>query len=247
VNYNSVTLGGDTYNTTTKTGGTKITNVANGVDPSDAVNMSQLTDTNTNVANITNEVNNFAGDQSTTNTTINGRGIRYVRTNDTGLTVDDAYAQGEGSTAVGYQAKSTGASSLALGQNSVASTDNSVALGANSTTTADLTKPGYNASTTTSIAGTTPVGEVSVGSAGAERRVTNVAAGADDTDAVNVSQLKSVAQGTTDLSNQAVKYDTNVDGTVNYNSVTLGALSTKQRQQRFELTGRKAAPHLDQT
>jgi hypothetical protein len=34
------------------------------------------------------------------------------------------------------------------------------------------------------------VGEVSVGSAGAERRVTNVAAGSGDTDAVNVSQLK---------------------------------------------------------
>jgi hypothetical protein len=28
VNYNSVTLGGDTYNTTTKTGGTVIHNVA---------------------------------------------------------------------------------------------------------------------------------------------------------------------------------------------------------------------------
>jgi autotransporter adhesin len=38
-----------------------------------------------------------------------------------------------------------------------------------------------------------PVGEVSVGSAGAERRVTNVAAGSGDTDAVNVSQLKAAS------------------------------------------------------
>ena len=35
-----------------------------------------------------------------------------------------------------------------------------------------------------------PVGEVSVGSAGAERRITNVAAGSAPTDAVNVSQLQ---------------------------------------------------------
>nr|WP_199043664.1 ESPR-type extended signal peptide-containing protein [Dyella sp. ASV24] len=206
-------------------GGKKITNVAAGdvsADSTDAVNGSQLNDTNNNIANVTNEVNNFAGDQSAINTTINGRGIRYVRTNDTGLTVDDAYAQGVGSTAVGYQAKSTGANALALGRNAVASADNSVALGANATTLADLTKSGYNPSSTASIAGTSPVGEVSVGSAGAERRVTNVAAGADDTDAVNVSQLKSLAQTTNDLSDRAVKYDTNGDGSVNYNSVTMG-------------------------
>ena len=42
--HNSVTLGGATYNPTTKTGGTKITNVANGIAPSDAVNKSQLDD-----------------------------------------------------------------------------------------------------------------------------------------------------------------------------------------------------------
>jgi autotransporter adhesin len=45
VNYNSVTLGGDTYNTTTKQGGTVIHNVAAGTSGGDAVNVDQLNTT----------------------------------------------------------------------------------------------------------------------------------------------------------------------------------------------------------
>ncbi|MEB7502807.1 adhesin, partial [Leclercia pneumoniae] len=80
VNRNSVTMGGTTYNSTTKTGGTIITNVARGVNDSDAVNMSQLNETNADVADVTNIVNNIAGDTSTTYTDLNGKGIRYART-----------------------------------------------------------------------------------------------------------------------------------------------------------------------
>jgi autotransporter adhesin len=64
---------------------------------------------------------------------------------------------------------------------------------------------------------------VSVGSAGNERQITNVAAGTADTDAVNVSQLK--AAGIIDgngNTNSAVTYDHNGDGSTNYNSITLG-------------------------
>ncbi|RSE22556.1 cell wall protein, partial [Atlantibacter subterranea] len=60
VNYNSVTLGGDTYDNSTHTGGTTITNVADGVAPSDAVNFSQLTETNNNVTILGDTINNFA-------------------------------------------------------------------------------------------------------------------------------------------------------------------------------------------
>jgi autotransporter adhesin len=69
-----------------------------------------------------------------------------------------------------------------------------VALGAGSTTTADLTAAGYNPGSG-ALSGTASAanGEVSVGSAGKERRVTNVAAGSAATDAVNVSQLQSEA------------------------------------------------------
>ncbi|MGE8642769.1 MAG: hypothetical protein ACN6PR_29150, partial [Achromobacter sp.] len=56
--HNTVTMTGDTYNSTTKTGGTKITNVARGEGDSDAVNMSQLNETNTKVTNVDNRVTN---------------------------------------------------------------------------------------------------------------------------------------------------------------------------------------------
>lgn len=72
---------------------------------------------------------------------------------------------------------------------------------------------------------------MSVGAAGSERTVTNVAAGqvsATSTDAVNGSQLYAVGEALGDLSSTvnnvaqgAVKYDTNPDGTTNYNSITL--------------------------
>jgi autotransporter adhesin len=59
-------------------------------------------------------------------------------------------------------------------------------------------------------------GAVSVGSPGNERQITNVAGGTEDTDAVNVRQLRAVAvEG-------GVRYEQNADGTTNYNNVTMG-------------------------
>jgi autotransporter adhesin len=65
---------------------------------------------------------------------------------------------------------------------------------------------------------------VSVGSAGKERQITNVAAGRIEkgsTDAVNGSQLYSVADGLGKRIDGAVQYDQNPDGTTNKNQVTL--------------------------
>lgn len=190
-----------------------LTNVADGaITPTstDAINGSQLHETNQNITNVDNRVSNVFGDDSVANVQQNGRGIRYVRTNDNGLPVEDAYAQGQGSTAVGYQATATGDSALALGRNANASADNSVALGTNSTTTSDLAQPAYapNGAVVAGVAN----GEVSVGSAGAERRVTNVAAGAADTDAVNVSQLKGLAGRTDQLTQDALQWDPTANG-----------------------------------
>ncbi|XTE58794.1 YadA-like family protein [Enterobacter ludwigii] len=226
VNYNSVTLGGDTYDNSTHTGGTTITNVANGVNDSDAVNMSQLNDTNTNVNNITDTVNNFAGDQTENNTEINGRGIRYVRTNDTGLPQLDAYANGQGSTALGYNARATGMDSLAMGRNALSLNDGDVALGAGSVTEAAVATTGttLNGQDYT-FAGINPLSTVSVGSRGHERTITNVAAGRisdSSTDAINGSQLFATNTAINMLDKGTVKYDTNIDGTVNYNHITLG-------------------------
>ncbi|MBN3759164.1 hypothetical protein G3N95_40085, partial [Paraburkholderia sp. Tr-20389] len=94
--------------------------------------------------------------------------------------------------AVGDSAYSTASDATALGANAQATTANSVALGSNSVANSTtLTTAGYNPGSGTLSAATAAGGEVSVGKAGAERRITNVAAGLNGTDAVNVSQLQS--------------------------------------------------------
>ncbi len=236
VNRNSVTMGGTTYNSTTKTGGTTITNVARGVNDSDAVNMSQLNETNADVADVTNIVNNIAGDTSTTYTDLNGKGIRYARTNEKGLTRADAYAKGKGSSAVGYSATAIGENSLALGYNAKANNAKDVALGADSLTAAAVATTGTTLrGTAYTFAGAAPASTVSIGSVGKERTLTNLAAGrlsATSTDAVNGSQLYATNQAIegisgdiSDLSDLAVKYDTNPDGTINYNRVSMGGIT----------------------
>ena len=82
----------------------------------------------------------------------------------------EAWASGLNSTALGYYSTAFGDDSAALGSNAFANADNSVALGANSVADRE--------------------GTVSVGSAGNERQITNVAAGTEGTDAVNLDQLK---------------------------------------------------------
>jgi autotransporter adhesin len=96
----------------------------------------------------------------------------------------------------------TGADSVAIGGAALSSGKNSVALGSNSVADRDNT--------------------VSVGAAGSERQVTNVAAGTASTDAVNVGQLNAVSSSVTSLSASAIKYDTNADGTPDYANATLG-------------------------
>ncbi|WP_176385965.1 YadA family autotransporter adhesin, partial [Paraburkholderia youngii] len=201
----TVTLGGDTYNSTTHTGGTRITNVAEGVNPGDAVNMAQLTETNTNVTNL--------GDQVTN---VYEKGTKYFHANSTGA---DSSALGE--------------DSVAIGMGAVSNTAGDVALGAGSVTAAAVGTAGASiGGTDYAFAGANPASTVSVGSEGNERTITNVAAGrlsATSTDAVNGSQLYATNQALdqigsniTNLDQGAVKYDINTDGTVNYNSVTLG-------------------------
>ncbi|WP_244156668.1 YadA-like family protein [Psychrobacter piechaudii] len=86
------------------------------------------------------------------------------------------------SIAVGVGAKANFIDSVALGSNSEVLHDNSVAVGRRSKTNA------YNQQAF--LVGGVATGAVAVGSVGDERRLQNVAAGALDTDGVNVSQLK---------------------------------------------------------
>ncbi|UYO73395.1 hypothetical protein M0220_10885 [Halomonas qinghailakensis] len=92
---------------------------------------------------------------------------------------ENASADVSGATALGTNTTVTNESSVALGQGSIA--DGST-----------LATAAYVPTGTTTVAAPTATSEVSIGSAGNERRITNVAAGATDTDAVNVSQLKAV-------------------------------------------------------
>ncbi|WP_224100982.1 YadA C-terminal domain-containing protein [Paraburkholderia caribensis] len=111
-------------------------------------------------------------------------------------------ASGDFSAAVGAAANATGASSSALGYGSSAVTSNSVALGAGSVAkSGTLFLGGFQPVGGTAISAATAAGEVSVGAAGAERRITNVAAGLTATDAVNVSQLMSEDAKVNNISN----------------------------------------------
>jgi autotransporter adhesin len=89
----------------------------------------------------------------------------------------------------------------AIGNAAVVTANRGVALGAGST----ATRAGMNGATErfSNTAVTSTEGAVSVGSAGGERQITNVAGGTADTDAVNVRQLDAaMAQSGLDMSNQ---------------------------------------------
>lgn len=104
---------------------------------------------------------------------------------------NSASAMGSNSVAIGEASSAAGAGSTALGRGAttLAAASNSVALGQGSVASAANT--------------------VSVGAAGSERRVTNVAAGVNPTDAANVSQLSSAATG---LQTQISGLQTQING-----------------------------------
>ena len=136
--------------------------------------------------------------------TANGNHANAIGSSAT-ATGDHAQAFGAGAQATGVRtnvfgsdAAATADYSIAIGNKANASTANSIALGANSTTRSatSVTNVTVAGHTFGGFAGTSPVGSVSVGKAGQERQIHNVAAGkisADSTDAVNGSQLYSVA------------------------------------------------------
>ncbi|MGJ3701009.1 hypothetical protein [Variovorax sp. AFSI2.2] len=148
-------------------GGNTITNVGAGVNLTDAVNLSQLNTATSTAANMW----------------ITGAPATYVA----------PVASATNATAVGSGSTASGINSVAVGTGATATTANSVALGNDSTTgTATAVTGTTIGGTSYTFAGAAPTGVVSVGSAGAERQITNVAAGqlnATSTDAVNGSQL----------------------------------------------------------
>ena len=119
------------------------------------------------------------------------------------VTTDNAYVVGNNSAAsadgamvLGSSASVTGKNGVALGNNTKVANENAVAIGNGSETAAAVATPSATINGVThNFAGVNPASTVSVGKAGAERTITNVAAGrisAASTDAINGSQLYAV-------------------------------------------------------
>ncbi|WP_409023686.1 YadA-like family protein [Escherichia coli] len=167
----------------------QITNVAAGSADTDAVNVGQLKVTDERVAQNTQSITNLNNQVTNLDTRVTNieNGIGDIVT--TGST---KYFK---TNTDGVDANAQGKDSVAIGSGSIAAADNSVALGTGSVANEENT--------------------ISVGSSTNQRRITNVAAGVNATDAVNVSQLKSSEAG-------GVRYDTKADGSVDYSNITLG-------------------------
>ncbi|WP_370847058.1 S-layer homology domain-containing protein [Dialister invisus] len=119
------------------------------------------------------------------------------------VTTDNAYVVGNNSTAsadgamvLGSSASVTGKNGVALGNNTKVANENAVAIGNGSETAAAVATPSATINGVAhNFAGVNPASTVSVGKAGSERTITNVAAGrisATSTDAINGSQLYAV-------------------------------------------------------
>jgi len=100
----------------------------------------------------------------------------------------EAKATAQDTVALGLGAQAKAQGGMALGKGASANALNSVSLGQNSVAALQS-----GASFLTNVAADANNGTVSVGAVGSERRIINVAGGSADTDAVNVSQLKAVA------------------------------------------------------
>ncbi|EOB4501701.1 YadA-like family protein [Shigella flexneri] len=167
----------------------QITNVAAGSADTDAVNVGQLKVTDERVAQNTQSITNLNNQVTNLDTRVTNieNGIGDIVT--TGST---KYFK---TNTDGVDANAQGKDSVAIGSGSIAAADNSVALGTGSVAEEENT--------------------ISVGSSTNQRRITNVAASVNATDAVNVSQLKSSEAG-------GVRYDTKADGSIDYSNITLG-------------------------
>ncbi|WP_215270955.1 YadA-like family protein [Escherichia coli] len=167
----------------------QITNVAAGSADTDAVNVGQLKVTDAQVSQNTQSITNL-------NTQVTNLDTRVTNIeNGIGDIVSTGSTKYFKTNTDGVDANAQGKDSVAIGSGSIAAADNSVALGTGSVANEENT--------------------ISVGSSTNQRRITNVAAGKNATDAVNVAQLKSSEAG-------GVRYDTKADGSVDYSNITLG-------------------------
>ena len=95
---------------------------------------------------------------------------------------------------LGHQNTISANNAVAIGNGADVSVEGGVALGVGSVASTDAGALGYGADGKTDATWQATKGAVSVGGNGVTRQITNVAAGTEDTDAVNVAQLKKVSE-----------------------------------------------------
>ena len=153
-------------------------------------------------------------------------------------------ASGENAAAYGNTAKAVGKNSLALGANTQATVEGGVALGAGSIANT-VAGAGYNpntgrTNTFTGLSGnalTSTWAAVSIGDGTNTRQLTGLAAGTNNTDAVNVAQLKSM--------NLAFTAEGGTSGDVNLTNGALNVvgdstyITTKGDHQTLTISGKK--------
>ena len=165
------------------------------------------------------------------NTGTNVSGVTVIGTNRTISNAKDTIVMGSSAGGI----TTTASNAVILGSEANAEKDGGVALGADSVASVDKDIAGYDpstklASTNTSAAWKATHAAVSVGNGStATRQITGVAAGTNDTDAVNVAQLKAIAGGTGNIHFVSVKggnassVNYNNDGAKETGAIAIGA------------------------
>ena len=158
-------------------------------------------------------------------------------------------ASGEHNVAIGYQAVTDGKATVAIGEGSKADIADGVALGSNSATTAAAGVQGFDPAYSranrygglSGTAQTSTLGAVAVGNGPtATRQITGLAAGKEDTDAVNVAQLRSVnLKYAGDTGNSDVLLD---NGTLNIKGDNNSFMSTSADKNGITVTAKIGNP-----
>ena len=165
------------------------------------------------------------------NTGTNVSGVTVIGTNRTVSNAKDTIVMGSSAGGI----TTTASKAVILGSEANAEKDGGVALGADSVASVDKDIAGYDPSTKLASANTSAAWKathaaVSVGNGStATRQITGVAAGTNDTDAVNVAQLKAIAGGTGSIHFVSVKggnassVNYNNDGAKETGAIAIGA------------------------
>lgn len=210
INYSSVPLGGPVSKDGGLTGGTTISNVAQGAVnalSTDAVNGAQLNTTNTNLTALANSPLTFTGNSGTVQRKL-GEELRITGTGTTPGAYSGANLKTE---VVGNEVRIKMADAPTF---TSVNTANLTVTNTANLNTLNVTGPATLSGGTTisNMLAVAPATVVNMGG----NVITNVAAGTNQTDAVNVQQLQKMQGG-------GVQYAKNLDGSINQGSVVLGS------------------------